>query len=381
VTRARLGLCLALAACGSAPLAPDGAAPGRDAALDAAGADGAVDAPPSDGHARAAVLALMERVADWQIHQLEGNPAATWQEATFYDGLVATYTTTQRLRFFEALLAWGDDNTWTPRTDRMHPDNQCAGQAYVEVHLLDGVAAHLAATRQVADQVVASTQRGREVWWWCDALFMAPPMLARVGAATGDPRYADALDARWWDVRDALYDPAAGLFSRDASYLAAHCPNGDKMFWARGNAWVVAGAVRVLQYLPTDHPARARYVELLRTMLARLAALQRPDGYWSSCLTDTASYPEPETSGTAGFVYAMAWGVNQGVLDRATYLPVIRRGWRALAAAVDDAGKLHWVQNVGSAPATTAQAESHPYGVGLFLLAGSEVAELADALE
>jgi rhamnogalacturonyl hydrolase YesR len=77
----------------------------------------------------------------------------------------------------------------------------------------------------------------------------------------------------------------------------------------------------------------------------------------------------------------MAWGVNEGVLDHDTYLPVIRKGWHALAGAVDASGKLQWVQGVGAAPATTTQASTQPYGVGLFLLAGSEVARLADELE
>jgi len=378
---ALIAACLA-AACGESALQPDAPAASADAAPDSA-ADAAPDSPPDadDGEARRAVLALMERVADWQISQLEGNSASTWEEATFYAGLVATYTSTGELRFFEDLFDWGERNGWTPRVDRMHPDNQCAGQTYLELHLLDGVPAHLGGTRQVMDQALAQDRRGRDVWWWCDALFMAPTVLARLGAATDDPAYAAALHAKWWDVRDALYDPDEDLFFRDASYLRARCPNGAKMFWSRGNAWVVAGTVRVLQYLPADDPQRGRYVELLRRMAARLASLQRPDGFWSSCLTDAAAYPEPETSGTAGFVYAMAWGVNEGLLDRDAYLPVIRRGWRALVGAVDDRGKLHWVQKVGSAPATTISDDTRPYGVGLFLLAASEVARLAADLE
>ncbi len=383
MNRVLFGLCLGLAACQEhLPSAPDDASAITDAAPDTPdAAPGMPDAASSSGEARLAVLQLMERVADWQIHALDGNNTSTWQEATFYTGLVATYTTTGKLRFFEDLLDWSNANGWMPRADRMHPDNQCAGQSYVEIHLLDGVAAHLSGTRQVMDQALAQHRRGRDLWWWCDALFMAPTVLARLGVATDDATYFDDLNTKWWDVYDALYDPGADLFSRDAGYLSAKCPNGSKMFWARGNAWVVAGTVRVLQYLPADYPDRSRYVELLRKMSARLAGLQRPDGFWSSCLTDTAAYPEPETSGTSGFVYAMAWGVNQGLLDRDTYLPVIRKGWHALVGAVDASGKLRWVQGVGSAPATTTEMESQPYGVGLFLLAASEGAELADDLE
>jgi unsaturated rhamnogalacturonyl hydrolase len=380
--RVLLGVCLILVACQEGnDAAPDGAADAAGEADGAAIPDAAPAAPDaSTGEARRAVEAVMERAADWQIEALAGTHKATWEEATFYAGLVAAYKTTGALRFFEDLVDWGNQNAWTPVADRMHPDNQCAAQAYVEVHLLDGVAAHLAGAREVMDQAIASTQRGREVWWWCDALFMAPTVLARLGAATHDARYFDALDVRFWDVHAALFDPASDLFFRDAGYLNQHCPNGEKMFWARGNAWVVAGTARVLDYLPADYPSRPRYEDLLRRMAARLASLQRADGFWSSCLTDSVAYPEPETSGTSGIVFALAWGVNHGVLDRDTYLPAIRRGWQALVAQVDASGKLHWVQGVGAAPAHTAEGDTRTYGVGLFLLAGSEVAELADSL-
>jgi unsaturated rhamnogalacturonyl hydrolase len=376
-----LALGLGLGACHGGLPAADGGPAAGDAPAAISDAAASPDAAGGDDHARLAILDLMKRVADWQIHQLAGNSAATWQEAVFYTGLVATFTSTGELRFLEALLDWGNQNAWTPRVDRMHPDNQCAGQTYVEVHLLDGVAAHLAGTRQVMDQAIATGQRGRDVWWWSDALFMAPAVLARLGTATGDAKYDDALNTRWWDVYDALYDPASDLFFRDASYLTARCPDGEKMFWSRGNAWVVAGIARVLQSLPASYPDRGRYVDLLRRMSARLATLQRADGFWSSCLTDPTAFPEPETSGTAGFVYGIAWGVNHGLLDRATYLPVIRKGWHALVGAVDASGKLRWVQNVGSAPGKTVEDDSHPYGVGLFLLAASEVVPLADDVE
>jgi rhamnogalacturonyl hydrolase YesR len=115
-------------------------------------------------------------------------------------------------------------------------------------------------------------------------------------------------------------------------------------------------------------------------MTTKLATLQKPDGFWPSCLTDAADYPEPETSGTAAFVYAIAWGVNQGILDGTKYLPIVRAGWKALAGAVDGAGMLGWVQPVGSAPGPSLATDTQPYGVGLFLLAGSEVAKLAGQL-
>ncbi len=73
-------------------------------------------------------------------------------------------------------------------------------------------------------------------------------------------------------------------------------------------------------------PHRKRYETLFREMAAKVAAIQDTDGYWKSNLLDPKATPRPETSGTAFFVYGLAWGVNQGLLERTMYEPTIRKG-------------------------------------------------------
>jgi unsaturated rhamnogalacturonyl hydrolase len=319
----------------------------------------------------------MEKVADWQIRQLGGSAAKTWIESTFYAGLMATYRTTHQAKYLDAVDAWGKANQWTLGPGRTNADDQCAGQAYVEAYDVDNNMAELTPTQTELGAMVAAPQAGRVVWWWADALFMSPPVFARVGTATSQSKYFDAMSTMYWDTVAFLQDKASGLFWRDSSFFGKTCPNGKGMFWARGNAWVIAGAARVIDELPPAYPDRAKFVALLRTMSTALLPLQRSDGYWSSCLTDAKDYPSPETSGTAGFTFALAWGVNRGLLDAATYGPAIQKGWSALAAAVNTtSGQLGWVQPVGGAPGPSALGDSAPYGTGLFLLAGSEVATL-----
>jgi rhamnogalacturonyl hydrolase YesR len=224
--------------------------------------------------------------------------------------------------------------------------------------------------------MLASPRPGREDWWWCDALFMAPPVLARLYAVTGDEKYLDFLDAMWWDTTDFLFDKEEGLYYRDANYVGRPNANGRKVFWARGNGWVMGGVVRVLQYLPRDSPRRARYLNLLKTMAAAVARVQGADGLWRPSLLDPSEAPAPETSSTGFFCYALAWGVNRGHLDRRTYLPVVRRAWRGLLGAVGPEGKLGWVQQIGMAPAKVTAGDNQEYGAGAFLLAGGEVLKL-----
>jgi rhamnogalacturonyl hydrolase YesR len=152
-----------------------------------------------------------------------------------------------------------------------------------------------------------------------------------------------------------------------------HSENGGKIFWSRGNGWVVGGLVRVLQYMAKDHPQRGFFENQFKEMCNRLRRLQTPSGFWSQSLLDAANYPQKESSGTGFFVYAMAWGVNNGLLSREEFLPVIRKGWEALRSSVHANGKLGYVQQVGDSPANVKFEDAESYGTGAFLLAGSEV--------
>ena len=149
--------------------------------------------------------------------------------------------------------------------------------------------------------------------------------------------------------------------------------NGAKVFWGRGNGWVIGGLANLLRVLPKDAPNRAYYEDLYRQMSARLVKLQNPDGYWHASLLDPASYPSPETSASGFIVYALAWGINEGYLDRATYQPAVLKGWKALCDAVQADGKLGYVQPIGQDPRKVTKDMTEVYGVGAFLQAGAQL--------
>lgn len=356
---------------------------GRDGSVNADGASGGDDGGAADGTAphpdagpNPDVVALMEQVADWQIGQLGTSTAETWVESTFYAGLMATYRTTAQAKYLSTVTSWGGANGWNLLSPNTDADNECAGQAFVEAYDVQMDATRIAATRSALDGLVANPQEGRSLWWWADSLFMAPAVFAKLGAATSQTSYVDAMDTMFWDSTSYLQDPSSSLFWRDSSFFGQTCPNGQKMFWSRGNGWVIAGTARIIDALPQGYPSRAKYVTLFQAMASTLLGLQRPDGYWPSCLTDAADYPEPETSGTAAFTFALAWGLNRGLLDPSKYRAAADNGWSALVSAIDSSGALGWVQPVGGAPGPSMQSDTAPYGVGLFLLAGSEVAVL-----
>ena len=162
---------------------------------------------------------------------------------------------------------------------------------------------------------------------------MGPPTWVRLYAATGDERYLDFAVTNWWRTTDYLYDKDEHLFFRDSTFFQKREANGKKVFWSRGNGWVMAGLVRVLQYLPMNHPDRPRFEQLFKDMAAKIVTCQQPDGLWRASLLDPEDYPAKETSGSGFFTYALAWGVNQGLLDRAKFEPAVRKAGRRWSVA------------------------------------------------
>jgi unsaturated rhamnogalacturonyl hydrolase len=196
----------------------------------------------------------------------------------------------------------------------------------------------------------------------------------RLYAATGDERYMNYAVSNFWRTADFLYDKDEHLFFRDSTFFDKREANGAKIFWSRGNGWVFASIVRMLQYLPTNSPDRPRFERLFKDMAAKILACQQPDGMWRASLLDPNDYPEPEASGSALFTYGLAWGVNQGLLDRDTFDSSARKAWYlGLVKCVDADGRITHIQPHGSEPVKFPDDSTAPYGSGVFLLAGSEV--------
>jgi unsaturated rhamnogalacturonyl hydrolase len=163
-------------------------------------------------------------------------------------------------------------------------------------------------------------------------------------------RYETYMVREWWITTDYLYDREEHLYFRDGNFFVRREANRRKIFWSRGNGWVLAGLARVLEFLPLQHPDRPRFEQLFREMANKILTCQQADGLWRGSLLDPHSYPLKETSGSGFFVFGFAWGVNHGLLDRAKFEPAIRKGWQALTECVTPKGKLTHVQPVGADP-------------------------------
>ena len=353
----------------------------HDAAGDIASDPGSVDRSLSPSFTHKDVQAAMRKVADWEVAHMEPKFTQDWTYAPLYSGLLAASSTLGDQKYHNAVLSVAQDKfRWALLQGRYeHADDEAIGQAYEALYQEKRDPIRIAAVKENFGQVMArKDDPNKDLWWWCDALYMAPPSLAMMSKLTGDRKYLDFMDQEWKLTPQHLYDPEQRLFSRDGTFLDKKEANGQKLFWSRGNGWVLAGTARVLSSMPKDYPARKQYVQLFTEMADRVASLQPEDGLWRMGLLDQTAYPTGEVSGTGFFAYALAWGVNNHLLDRAKYTPVIQKAWAGMLQHVYQDGRLGLIQPIGAAPGALQPGSSWVYGAGAFLLAGSEIDKMAN---
>lgn len=323
---------------------------------------------------RADLAKAMKLVAEWQLGRMPAEPQYDWTWAALYAGFMSVPDQVAGDKYKQAMMAIGEKLHWQPGPRVEHADDQAVGQMYMEQYFIHKDKRMMDPMRARLDAEIAMPDDPNKLlWWWCDALFMAPPVFADVTAATGDEKYLRFMDHEWDITTKLLYDQNKHLYSRDASYLDKREKNGDKVFWSRGNGWVMGGIVRVLRELPKNSPLRPKYVALLREMSAEALAIQGKDGLWRPGLLDADSYPLPEISGSAFITYALAYGVNEKILDSKTYWPGVEKAWAGMLTHVYADGRLGCVQPVGAAPDAYSESSSYVFGVGAFLMAGSEI--------
>jgi len=359
------------------------------------------------------VKALTKKVANWQIETFEdsgkyralsGKALARvqesgkrpnkhhdlmWHMGALYAGMdqwrkVADEPT----KYTDWLKMIGERNEWKLHKRPYYADDHTVGQFYLSLYSDFKDPVMLKPTQEQFDWILANPKTGtlewkatptdaHNRWGWCDALFMAPPVWARLAKVTGEQKYLDFMDQEYHATYDLLWDQEDQLFWRDSSCFPKREANDRKVYWARGNGWVFGGLALMIPDLPEDWEGRAFYIDLYKQIAVSLKNCQREDGTWSmGLLGGVEGYPNMETSGTSFFTFGMAWGINNGLLDRATYEPVVFKAWNALIECVTDEGLLGYVQPVGAAPGDSFADQTEVYGIGAFLAAGSEVYKL-----
>lgn len=316
-------------------------------------------------------------------------PSNIWTRAVYYEGLIALYSVDPQKQYYDYAVSWGEKHKWGLRNgiETRNADDQACGQTYIDLYRIDKQPERIKDIKASVDLMVKSDKR--DDWWWIDALQMAMPLFVRLGVIYNDTSYYRKMyDLYNYSKHNhggnGLYNPADHLWWRDKDFVPPYKePNGEDCYWSRGNGWVFAALVRTLEMLPKTDPHYAEYLQDYKDMAAALIPIQRADGFWNASLHDPTHFGGKETTGTSLFTYGFAWGINNGILDKKTYNPLIVKAWKAMVKdAVHPDGFLGFVQGTGKEPKDgqpvtyTSKADFEDYGLGCFLLAGSEVYKL-----
>ena len=333
-----------------------------------------------------AIRSVMTRVADAQLERLAEYPPDDWIVAPFWVGLL-TFAPLSRTpaRYFESARANGRRNGWQPGPEPFLADDLAITQSYFLLYAVDRDRAEIAPALARFDVLLGqrfdeslefSHDTAEREWVWCDALFMAPPALALASHATGDPRYRELMQRLWWKTTDFLYDRETQLYFRDSRFFGQRAGNGAKVFWSRGNGWVLAGLARVLQYSPrTTRGAGASRLCFGRWRRRSPPSSVRTATGARACSTPTAGRHRKQVAPRSSPTRSP--GRQRGSARARALRPAVRKGWAALVRAVQPDGRLGYVQRPDDRPAGAEPDHTEPYGTGAFLLAGSEFYRLA----
>jgi unsaturated rhamnogalacturonyl hydrolase len=348
---------------------------------------------------RATILSAMRRANDYfmakwpdpgvDIVTDKRRSSHIWTRSVYYEGLMALHRVDPQQRLYDYAVRWGQSHAFglNDGVSTRNADNQCAGQTYLELYQYDPRAERIRDITTNIDAVVSGASSSD--WTWIDAIQMAMPVYAKLGVLKGDRRYFDKMYALYNHTKtiqggNGLYDQVDHLWWRDRDFDPPYRePNGRDCFWSRGNGWVYAALTRVLDVIPADETHREEYLADYRAMSEALRAVQRSDGYWNVSLHDAGHFGGKELSGSALFTYGMAFGIHKGLLSSSVYRPVVVKAWKSMVAnSLHSSGFLGYVQSTGKQPSDGQPVDRNSvpnfedYGLGAFLLAGSEVSKL-----
>lgn len=338
------------------------------------------------------VLSIITKVNDyWQNTNTEPG-WSFWEHAAYHTGNMEAYFITGNDRYRAYSELWANKNNWEGATSDnksewlysygetnkyvLFGDWQTCFQVYSDLYHIKQDPKKIARAIEVMEYQMSTPNN--DYWWWSDGLYMVMPVMTKLYHITGETKYLDKLYEYFTYANGIMYDSESNLYYRDAKYIYPKhkSANGKKDFWARGNGWPFAALAKVLKDLPLNDPHRQDYIDKFQALAKSIVACQQKEGYWTRSMLDPEHAPGAETSGTAFFTYGLFWGINNGFLNEAEYLPAAIKAWNFLEkTALQPSGKVGYVQPIGekAIPGQVVDANSTAnFGVGAFLLAASE---------
>jgi unsaturated rhamnogalacturonyl hydrolase len=300
----------------------------------------------------------------------------------------------------------GTINGYKPEDESL--DNIAPGRTALALWQITHEERYREAAALLRQQLVTQPRTGDGGFWhkkrypnqmWLDGLYMAEPFYAQYAKLFDEPADFNVVAQQIRLVDKHTYNPWTGLFYHGWDESKSQ-PWADKItgtssnFWGRAMGWYAMAMVDVLDYFPTNHPARPQIIATFQKLCAGVVKYQDPrTGLWWQVVDQgnrKGNYLEATVSSM--FVYALAKGINHGYLPR-SYEPAVLKGYRGIAQNLirdDGDGKWSLTHCCSVAGLGYGRDGSFTYyigepvadndlkGIGPFILAGIEVQELVE---
>ncbi|WP_417451571.1 glycoside hydrolase family 88/105 protein [Kordiimonas sp.] len=217
---------------------------------------------------------------------------------------------------------------------------------------------------------------------WADDMFMGAGILMRMARAEASPRYEAEAIKQILQIDQYLSDDTTGVYWH--GYFG-HSNEHSSSKWGRANGWTIMAKTDALLALDPSHPDYNQLLTAFRKHANGLLKLQSDEGRWHQVLDNPDTYLE--TSASSMFVRAFAEGIRNGWLDRDSFLDATLKGWRSVAAQVDDNGRVHGIVKGTPIFFNDQQYEDQPTrlndprGLGAFLYMTSSMHKLLKYIE
>lgn len=184
---------------------------------------------------------------------------------------------------------------------------------------------------------------------WMDGAYMAGPLSVMYSARFGDTTLRERAIKQIFLMNDFMRDEKTGLYFHgwDASKEEAWADKKtglSSQIWGRAVGWYAVAILDILDYIPKDHPAVPRLVEIELDLLRSLVKYQdKKTGMWFE-VTDKPEREDNwvESSSTNLFLYSYAKAMRMGYAEKSEFEEVLEKGYKGIEDSLyfDDEGYL-----------------------------------------
>ncbi|GAA5095069.1 glycoside hydrolase family 88 protein [Chryseobacterium ginsengisoli] len=298
------------------------------------------------------MLSEMHRFPEAWMLDFSKSPKWTYPSAIVLDGAEKLYAKTGKKEYYNYISDFGeklvkeDGSILTYELDKYNIDLLNSGNVLLYLYEKEKKEKYLKALQMLRTQIDGQPRTSEGSFWhkkiypnqvWLDGLYMGMPFYTHythdfIKGTDATKAYDDIL-LQFDSVQKHLLDKKTGLLYHawDESKKEAWANKETGLspnFWGRSMGWYGMAMVDVLDFLPKDHPGRARLISYIKSYTDTIIKVQdKNSGLWYQVLDkagEKGNYEEATAS--AMFVYTIIKSVNNGYLPK-SYKAYAKKGY------------------------------------------------------